>query len=232
MRFRELAFKGGLSLYRMGPAERGGTVAVLFHGGAWVGGHPIGLREMCRFLAGYKVGAFSAQYRMLPRGSVTIVHEAIVDARDAVAFVARAQRPERLFVVGASSGGLLAIHAACARPELVSGVVLFNPLVNLAANNLASLPRGLVADVSPLTMSIGQFPRTLVLQGGKDEVTPAIFARRFVARLRAIGTEAQIGFFPEAGHGFYLPQPYRGGTFAQMRDFMLGKPAERAAAAD
>lgn len=223
MRFREECYKASLNLYTMGPPGKGGTVALLFHGGAWVGGDPMVLREHCTFLASQGITAMSAEYRMLPHGARTIVDESIVDAIDACGYVLNRVRPAQLFIIGASSGGLLAVHVARTWAPRVDGVVLFNPVVDLLAGKFKALPRPVPRALSPVELTFPAFPSTLTFQGERDRVTPVGPARRFAGHLRLFGVPVVFRAFAEAEHGFSADPRYRGATFSTMRAFIRGE---------
>ena len=197
------------------------SVLVLFHGGGWVAGDPHQFDFQRQALAAAGIASASVEYRVKQRHG-SMVADSVADALDAGAYVRRAFADVPLFCCGASSGGLLAIH--CALASSASGVILFNPVVDLSAETglkSKAVPPGGAIDLSPLHMDFSAFPTTLIMHGDNDNVVPLAASRQFAEKVRATGAAATVVSYPSAVHGFFNLEPARTKTCNEMQSFIL-----------
>lgn len=191
---------------------------VFFFGGGWVGGTPEQFFSQCEHLAGRGMVAVSAEYRVKARHGTT-PFESVADAKAAVRWV-RAQAdeldidPARVAAGGGSAGGHV---AACT--SLIPGyespgedvrissapdaLVLFNPVVDTTAGDLAERFEGRAAELSPLHHVRGGLPPTLIFHGTEDAVVPLAQVERFCAAMWAASNRCDLMVFPGYGHGFF-----------------------------
>jgi FkbH-like protein len=196
-------YHSDLHLHAHGEIVPGAVIVLFFHGGGFVAGDPLQFEPQCAFLAEHGITGISVEYRLRSRHK-TSVYESIEDAVLATRHVIEEFQPSRLYVCGASSGGLLAYHAAHSHRENVTGMILFNPVVNLGPagfRGIAVPPEGDVS-ISPLHMKTGGMPKTLVMQGNLDKITPPREADKFIARLRWGKVNARIKKY-FGSHGFF-----------------------------
>lgn len=176
---------------------------LLFHGGGWVGGSPEMLTWLALLLEKSGVRLVLPSYRLLDRNG-TSVDDAISDALTATKwFIRRRNRAKRLFVGGASSGGLLALHALKKWPDAFSGIILMNPVTNTGENGFRNRQIGVEGrtDISPQSFA-RELPKipALIIHPGGDDVVPIAQSEGF---LQIWGNpKAELRKWPELGkHG-------------------------------
>ncbi len=220
----------------MTPTAPGGISILAFHGGGGVDGNPAMMAPFLRLLtqgglATHPICVTVPQYRTLNRDRA-VFDDMRADAARALVWV-QGQLPEdgRLFVLGASFGGLLALDAVMGAPaavqEAVSGLILLNPVTDTGPEGFANRVLTPVVHTAlspqiryaghPLTGRL----RCLIAHGGRDEVVPIAQARRFAA----LWPKEQCRFrgFPDAGHGFFN-KPAQAATVAQDVRRFVGLP--------
>lgn len=116
---------------------------------------------------------------------------------------------------GKSAGGLLLLNAAIRTPELYSGLVLENPLIDLEAaltEHLAPFAKfealewgersaPYIASISPIHLSIPpRFPPIALIVGLNDDLLPPAKAYAFAHKVRAEGGTALIVADRYGGH--------------------------------
>jgi acetyl esterase len=197
------------------------AVVVLFHGGGWVAGDPHQFDFQRQALARADIASASIEYRVRQRDG-TMMDAAVADAIDAGAYVAREFSGVPIFCCGASSGGLLAIHCAVQWPT--TGVILFNPVLDLSAERgfkSKAVPPGGNVGLSPLHMTLSSFPSTLIMHGTNDAVVPIAVSREFADKLHNIGSRATVLSYNAAPHGFFNLEPARTETCCEIEAFIF-----------
>lgn len=180
-----------------------------FHGGGGVGGSPDMLVPFCTVL-GDSIPGLSimvAGYRTLNRDKATL-EQMLEDATFALDWC-RSDLPARseLFVLGASFGGLLALDAVFKAPRDVSGLILLNPVADIARGGFAN--RVISPDGRPEHSPMQRWSdwpgmtqlRCLIAHGSADDVVPIATSERF-SRLWPKG-RCRFVDYPGAGHGFF-----------------------------
>jgi pimeloyl-ACP methyl ester carboxylesterase len=205
-------------------SEKDRPVAILaWHGGGGVDGAPDMLAPFCRLLSAGGADVVAAGYRTLNRDGATL-EQMRADAAHALSWArnwAGGQQPEaRLFLLGASFGGLLALDAALEDDTGIAGLILLNPVTDTGPGGFANRvvdpavhaalsPRARLADGK--TSDESRHPllsrlRCFIAHGGRDEVVPIAAAREF-AGLWPAG-RCVIKEYPNAGHGFFNRPPH------------------------
>ncbi len=211
------------------PSERSETVRILaFHGGGGVAGSPEMLTPFCTMLvAGSSICVASASYRTLNRDKASI-EQMFEDAVRALDWAKRtAPAGTRLFVMGASFGGLLALHAVYGNPEGVDGLILLNAVTDISAGGFSNrvVPEQGIPEYSPMnlwrTWSGAERLRVLLVHGREDDVVPASDSERFKDALPR-GT-AELLLFDGVGHGFFNRPPHLERVATRVRQFVAAQ---------
>ncbi|MBM4440228.1 MAG: dienelactone hydrolase family protein [Candidatus Rokubacteria bacterium] len=169
------------------------------------GPHPAVL--ILRGVAGPDDGYTEIAERLASWGYVALVHgwkvrgsdppDAVVydDLKGALAYLRRLAVVDqaRLAVAGFCRGGVHAVMAARAHPEL-RVVVIFH--------GFAFRPSGATPGEEPYDLVEGLSVPTLVLHGTEDERAPLEGMQRMQARMRALGKPCAFTFYEGARHGF------------------------------
>lgn len=223
-----LLYRGDLGIAALDTHDRSGPVAIWFHGGGWVDGRADNLLRPARHLQRRGIASMLVEYRVHARDG-TMVADAIADAIAATRFLLARTGRRRVFLGGASAGGLLAIHAAAAAGREVDGLFLISPVLDLSAQGFrsAAVPAGGDEGLSPLHMALPRLPPTLLLHGLRDRLVPAGDTGRFAERLRAAGGVADLELFPPCGHGFHHAEPWRS-LVAALLHFFIRRTADAA----
>jgi len=208
------------------PADGPEQIRILaFHGGGGVGGSPEMLVPFSQVLA--RQGSLSiaiSSYRVLDRDKVSL-SDILEDAGRALTWC-RADMPDsaRLFLLGASFGGLLALDAALRSPDRIAGFILLNPVTDIAAGGFANrvVPQQGRADLSPMQRCVGHdllgATRCLIVHGDGDTVIPIETSRLF-ADLWPRG-RCEMHEYTGAGHGFFNHPRHSGPVAAQIHAFL------------
>jgi acetyl esterase/lipase len=206
-----------------------------FHGGGGVDGDPAMLAPFARRLAGPGVRVLAASYRTLNRDGASL-EQMREDAATALAWACAGLEPEaRLFVLGASFGGFLALDAVLnAEPWVAfrpAGLILLNPVVRTGTEGFCN--RVLTAahgDLCPLERLAGSpLPgriRLFLAHGEADDVVPLADSRRLTRHW----AEGRCALHPvaDAGHGFFNRAPHDSTMADAIADFVAGPaPASR-----
>lgn len=214
-------------------------VVVQIYGGAWQMGSPGADSGFATALArdGYLV--VSIDYRHAPRFRWPAQ---IDDVRAAIEWIGQhageyGGDPDRIALVGRSSGAQLALVAAYTATERIKAVVSIYGPTNLAEGwrtppspdplparpTLETFLGGTPADVperyaaaSPITYVSKTVPPTLLVYGARDHIVEARFGRELHTRLKAAGAASIYLEVPWAEHAFdqvpglgaRLVQPY------------------------
>jgi len=169
------------------------------------GPHPVVL--ILRGVAGPDDGYTEIARRLAEWGYVALVHgwkvrgtdpaDGLVyaDLRGAMTFLRSVSQADlqRLSVFGFCRGGVHAIMAARAHPE-IRVVVVFH--------GFAFRPAGAQPGAEPYDLAEGVNVPMLVLHGTEDERAPIADMRRMEARMRALGKACTFTFYDGARHGF------------------------------
>jgi carboxymethylenebutenolidase len=169
------------------------------------GPHPVVL--ILRGVAGPDDGYTEIAHRLAEWGYVALVHgwkvrgadpaDGLVyaDLQGAMTFLGSVGQADlrRLAVFGFCRGGVHAVMAARAHPE-IRAIVVFH--------GFAFRPAGAQPGVEPYDLAEGVNVPMLVLHGTEDERAPIADMRRMEARLRALGKTCTFTFYDGARHGF------------------------------
>ena len=208
------------------PSEKSEKVRILaFHGGGGVAGSPEMLTPFCTTLvAGSSICVASASYRTLNRDKASI-EQMFEDAVRALDWAKRtAPAGMRLFVMGASFGGLLALHAVYGKPEGVDGLILLNAVTDISAGGFSNrvVPEHGLPHCSPLHLwrnwSGAERLRVLLVHGLEDDVVPASDSERFKDALPR--GKAELLLFAGVGHGFFNRPPHLERVATRVRQFV------------
>jgi len=196
------------------------AVLILFHGGGWVAGDPHQFDVQREALANAGIGSASIEYRVKQKHG-TMVGDAVADAIDAGAYIAREFPGVPIFFGGASAGGLLAVHCAIHHPT--AGVILFNPVLDLSERGFKSkaVPLGGNISLSPLHIALTGFPPALIMHGTDDTVVPIAASRQFADKLYSVGSCVTFFSYESAPHGFFNIEPARAETRGKTQAFIL-----------
>jgi carboxymethylenebutenolidase len=158
-----------------------------------VAGPDDGYTEIARRLAGWGYVALVHGWKV--RGSDPADGLVYADLQGAMTFLGSVGQADlaRLAVFGFCRGGVHAIMAARAHPE-IRVIVIFH--------GFAFRPAGAQAGVEPYDLAGGVNVPTLVLHGTEDERAPMTDMRRMEARMQALGKVCTFTFYDGARHGF------------------------------
>lgn len=206
------------------PGVTSAPVVVLVPGGGWRSADPTGLEPLAQSLAEEGVFAMPVVIRAADDGVVhpTPVEDVLCALADGAA-TARANglEPERLVVLGHSSGAHLSALAALATddydPRCEDPLVAPDAVVGLAGpydiRDFADAAAALFGDgadrddraqwdaANPL-LRAGLRPEVpfLLLHGDADDVVPAVFSTDFGTALRAAGHATTVNILPGEDH--------------------------------
>ena len=191
-----------------GPAAAGRPLVVLLHGGFWRPEYDrTHVRPMTEALAALGWSTVAPEYRRIPgRPDATVA-----DVRAALDEIGR--RPElaglgdgRMVLVGHSAGGHLALHAASAAPDGVSGVLALAPVADLSLAEALRLDTDAVraflggpadgrADLDPVRSPTPP-GAVRIVHGAGDGVVPVLLSESYRRRHPAASlTRVPAGHF-------------------------------------
>jgi pimeloyl-ACP methyl ester carboxylesterase len=209
------------------------TVRILaFHGGGGLAGGPEALAPVSRALAaGGAVTVAAAGYRTRATDTDATLDDMLADAAAALAWC-RAEMPAggRLYLLGVSFGGLLALHAAMEDPAGIEGLILINPVTDIGPGGFANavVPEGGRPTLSPLRRYPGhplcRQLRLFIAHAEQDPEVP-VSAVRDLAMLWPTA-RCRLVTFPHSGPGFFNRPPNRDRVAAMVRDFIGPVAAE------
>lgn len=191
---------------------------VLFHGGGWTMGEPQWAFPRAKHFAERGMVAVAAQYRLSDQKEITPL-EAMADARAVIRWMRKHADslgidPGHIAAYGWSAVAHLAASTAIfdesdPGDSIISAapnaLVLVSPAVSLAADGWVQRllgQRGNARDISPDEYVRRGLPRTLILEGSDDTVTPLSGVKRFCERLRAAGNNCELHVYQGFGHLF------------------------------
>jgi carboxymethylenebutenolidase len=156
--------------------------------------------------------------------------EAVADVREAAAFLARhpASNGRPAAVIGFCMGGMVALLAACAVPELAAAVPFYGLLSH--EHGLLFADAGLDPEKKPrqpLDAVVDLLCPLLCFFGAEDEFVPMSDIERLEQRLTATEIPTEVVVYPDAGHAFmndaradaYRPEAARD-AWARMTAFL------------
>jgi carboxymethylenebutenolidase len=158
-----------------------------------VAGPADGYTEIAQRLADWGYAALVHGWKV--RGDDPPDAPVYADLEGALAFLRSVERADlgRLAVLGFCRGGVHAVMAARAHPE-IRAVLVFH--------GFAFRPAGAQAGDEPYDLADGVTVPMLVLHGTEDERAPIDGMRRMEARVRGLGRPATFRYYDGARHGF------------------------------
>jgi carboxymethylenebutenolidase len=158
-----------------------------------VAGPDDGYEEIARRLAGWGYVALVHGWKI--RGTDPPDGLVYADLQGAMAYLRSLREADldRLAVFGFCRGGVHAVMAARAHPE-IRAVVVFH--------GFAFRPARAQRGAEPYDLAEGVNAPLLVLHGTEDEQAPIDGMRRMEARMRALGKACTFTFYDGARHGF------------------------------
>lgn len=200
-------------------------VLVQIHGGEWQRGNRTDNETFARYFASRGYIVYAIEYRHAPRSPWPAAFD---DVRAALAWI-QAQStsmggdPQRLAVVGRSSGAQLALLAAYSSASPVAAVVSYygpsdltkgwreppdpdpmsmrSILEAFLGGTLDAVPER-YRDASPIAHVSAAGPPTLLIHGARDHVVLPGMSRDLHARLQAVGARSMLLEIPWADHAF------------------------------
>ena len=165
-------------------------VVVILRG---VAGPDDGYTEIAQRLAGW--GYLALMHGWKVRGNDPADEPVYADLQGAMLFLRSVGQADlkRLAVFGFCRGGVHAVMAARAHPE-IRVIVVFH--------GFAFRPAGAQPGAEPYDLAAGVSVPMLVLHGTEDERAPLADMRRMEARMRALGKVCAFTFYEGARHGF------------------------------
>lgn len=171
-----------------------------------------------------EITIIAAKYRTLNRDGATLEHM-LADAGHALKWSRRKTPPgSRLYVMGASFGGLLALDAVFADAKGVSGLILLNPVTNIAEGGFAN--RVVASSGRPEHSPIQRWRewggmetlRCLAIHGSADDAVPIAATQDFCA----VWPEGRCQFvgYPNVGHGFFNLPAHCRPVASRIHDFL------------
>ncbi len=170
-----------------------------------------------------------AEYRTLESAPASTLEDMLEDASAALESARKARAGgTKLHVLGASFGGLLALHAVMEDPRDVTGLILLNPVTNTGEGGFSNrvVTPASHAALSPLTRYAGH-PllsrlRCFIAHGDKDDVVPIAASRHFAS----LWPEGRCQMIEYAGstHGFFNRPPHDDSVAKQVISFVAHRP--------
>lgn len=112
--------------------------------------------------------------------------------------------PARLVAGGGSAGGHGAVCAALFGRQLLSALVLLNPVLDTTATGWsADRVRGRELEISPAHHVRAGLPPTILFHGTADATVPFENTERFTRLMRAAGNVCELVAFPGRKHASF-----------------------------
>ncbi len=203
-------------------------VLIDLYGGAWQRGRPADDGAFDRHMAGLGYAVFAIDYRHAPAAHFPAQLD---DVRAELAFI-RGNAAQyhgdaaRIVICGRSSGAQLALLAAYdpAAPPVAAVISFYGPtnlrrgytdvpfpdplgVRSILERYIGGTPEqfGAAYDAaSPVTYATRPLPPTLLIQGSRDHIVKAEFARELYDKLKSSGTRAYLLELPMSEHAFDL----------------------------
>lgn len=210
-----------LAVYSAGnkPDAPKGTIVIL-HGGGWRYGNYLETGNWPRTLSEADFTIVSVQYRLSSPENHTW-NQAPQDIHDALRYIQAHPKDlgvnlDRLYLLGQSAGGHLALLEAYKNQTVTAVASLYAP-VDLALDYETSRDKSAelnfiggtpeeyperYRDLSPLTHTRSSSPRTLILQGTRDDLVTEQNALLLSSQLKKHNVEHRTILLPLTGHSF------------------------------
>ena len=201
-----------MTIHKATDARATGTAVVVFPGGAyrdiWIDkeGH-----DVARWLNLFGVTAIVVKYRTAPTEASEdmaddVLANALADAKRAVRLTRYHASewgidPDHVGTIGFSAGGHLILNLAAQAdggdPDATDAVERMSSRPNFTIPVYPGVPQ----DLSNLSADIGPM---FIVNGGQDDLTPAIGALRLSSALMEAEIPFELHLFQQGGHGFGL----------------------------
>lgn len=198
-------------------------VIILYHGGGWGSGGPVGMVIIARAYVKEGYVAVAPGTRLMRKGDDSItLHDVMEDAYLAAAWVrANADEygidPDQIILGGGSAGGHLACSVAMIgnpndptqKPIPTQALVLYNPVVDTGPGGYGkkaatrASATGDYKEASPVEHVTSHSPPAIIFHGTADKVVEIENARKFRDTMVAAGVQCELHEFEGAGHGFF-----------------------------
>lgn len=220
--------KRSLNIYALKAVAKRNILAIFIHGGGWLYGSADQFHDQMTYLGNHGISSIAIDYSTFctNNGDPAI---ATADVNTAVAFIMRhvvqiiGFDPRRIFMIGGSSGGQLALSVLATNPwrSKIDGLILYNPVIDvdipLTQHYFPHLSASLRSHLSPRKHMDSIHIPMLIFHGEKDSLIPITDIRQFCHSLLP---HCKLTEFPNVGHGFFNKQPYKSDTQAAMQVFM------------
>lgn len=117
-----------------------------------------------------------------------------------------------IFLGGSSAGGFLAANTGVTENRKPSGLVLFNPALNLKRERVARIwpvleqPGTFSVDdlltLDPIRNLAENIPPTIILHGARDPIVPLSWIEDYAKEVRSRGGDCRVKAFEGYSHGF------------------------------
>jgi acetyl esterase/lipase len=199
-----------LDVYRSTAPRADGKSVIFFYGGNWDSGSKEDYVFVGQALASQGITTIIADYRVYPEVRFPSFLE---DAAKAVRWAADQVGIGKLFLMGHSAGGHIALMLATNTPYLatagvdrmrmrgvigISGPYDFLPLTSQRLIDIFGGPDN--PDMEPITFARAPLPPALLLQGMVDTTVYPRNAEHLAAAWRAAGAPIMLKLYPEVGH--------------------------------
>ena len=199
-----------LDVYRPTAPRADGKSVIFFYGGSWDSGSKDDYVFVGQALAARGITTIIADYRIYPEVRFPIFLE---DATKAVRWAGDRVGVDKLFIMGHSAGGHIALMLATNTPYLasagvdrmrmrgvigISGPYDFLPLTSRKLINIFGGPNN--PEMEPITFTRAPLPPALLLQGMADTTVYPRNAEHLAAAWREAGAPVELKLYPEVGH--------------------------------
>ena len=206
-----------LHLYAFHPQETTQSPSptlLAIHGGGWKNGEPRQFFPHARYFALRGIPAFSVEYRLVDTAMGTTIHDCVSDSNDAVTYIRNHAvefgiDPERIAVMGDSSGGHLAACTGTLPPATnrANAVINCNGIMDLTGTWISNVPDRdpiVAASLSPLFNISSNTAPMLHIHGLADiGLSPQTEAMH--TALTNSGIHSELHWLQDAKHAFILP---------------------------
>ena len=199
-----------LDFYQPKVRRADGKAVIFFYGGSWDSGSKDDYVFVGQALAARGITVIIADYRLYPQVRFPAFLE---DAAQATRWAADRVGVDKLFIMGHSAGGHIALMLAANTPYLagvgvdrmrlrgvigISGPYDFLPLT---AHNLIDIFGGPNNPaVEPITFARAPLPSALLVQGMADSTVYPRNAENLAAAWRMAGAPVELKLYPGVGH--------------------------------
>lgn len=193
-----------------GDKENASAIA-LFFGGGWHHGNPWQLAAIARDLSRKGATVYVPEYRVAAWDNVSVA-DALSDARLFFQWMIDRHSANPIFLGGSSTGGFLAANLGLTANQKPSGLVLFNPALNLKRERIARIwpmleqPRGFDVDdllaFDPMHNLCDDPPPTIIFHGTRDPIIPLSWIEAYATEARLRRGCCRLMPFAGYSHGF------------------------------